>query len=75
DPRTLQAEAVLLDAYRHDVVTNALTGGHNELRRLLFTTCVKIGIIGGRFYVALTEDDEVVGTAAWYPPGADFLAE
>ncbi|KAF9445731.1 hypothetical protein P691DRAFT_762246 [Macrolepiota fuliginosa MF-IS2] len=52
-----------------------MVGGRHELRQLTFRACIRAGIVGGKFYVALTETDEVVGTAVWYPPGYDFLSD
>jgi hypothetical protein len=58
-----------------DNATRVIIGGRMELLRPFHRAGVRAGIVGGKFYVALTDEDEVVGTALWYPPGCDFLAE
>ncbi|KXN85260.1 hypothetical protein AN958_11554 [Leucoagaricus sp. SymC.cos] len=52
-----------------------MVGGRADLRRRNAKACIRAGIVGGKFYVALDENDKVVGTAVWYPAGKDFLAD
>ena len=50
-------------------------GGKEALKHLTYSTVVRATILAGQLHVALAADDRVVGTACWYPPGTDFLAE
>ncbi|KAF9256982.1 hypothetical protein L218DRAFT_845344, partial [Marasmius fiardii PR-910] len=59
-----------------DVVTEYLDGGRDDLRRMSFTTFVRATVVKGLFYVAIdTDSGKVIGTACWFPPGVDLLAE
>ncbi|KAF8987610.1 hypothetical protein BDQ17DRAFT_1548091 [Cyathus striatus] len=74
--RANEAIEVLLDAFKDDVIANSLVGGREELRRMTMTTVVRATIVGGQLYVAIDrETNAVVGTACWFPPGSDFLAD
>ncbi|KXN85269.1 hypothetical protein AN958_11563 [Leucoagaricus sp. SymC.cos] len=58
-----------------DPLANAMVGGRADLLSLNYRACARAAVVGGQFWVALTESDEVVGTAIWYPPGTDFLSD
>ncbi|KAF9002071.1 hypothetical protein BDQ17DRAFT_1426043 [Cyathus striatus] len=74
--RANEAISVLLDAFKDDVIANNLVGGREELRKMTMTTVVRATIVGGKLYVALDpEANVVVGTACWFPPRSDFLAD
>lgn len=42
---------------------------------MTFTMIIRATIVGGQLHVAVEGKDKVVGTAAWFPPGSDFLSE
>lgn len=58
-----------------DVIANNMVGGRDELKSITYSTIIRATIVGGLLYLAVDENDQVVGTACWYPPGSDFLAE
>lgn len=58
-----------------DPVANGVVGGEAALKHLTYSTVVRATILAGQLHVAVGADDSVVGTACWYPPGTDFLAE
>lgn len=53
-----------------------MTGREESLRTQTFRAIVSATIAGGQFWVALNQaTGVVVGTACWFQPGTDFLAE
>ena len=58
-----------------DVVSKTVVAGRDDLLELMYTSIIRAGAVGGQMHLALNEKDEVIGTACWFPPGADFLAE
>ncbi|EPQ55670.1 hypothetical protein GLOTRDRAFT_40769, partial [Gloeophyllum trabeum ATCC 11539] len=58
-----------------DPVARAMVGGRDDLRVQMHRAVVRATIVGGEMWIATTDDGRVVGTACWYPPGSDFLAD
>lgn len=47
----------------------------DDSRSMHHETTIRAAILGGLFYVAVDGDDKIVGTASWFPPGADLYTE
>lgn len=53
-----------------------MTGREERLREQTLRAIVSATIAGGQFWTAVNEATGlVIGTACWYPPKADLLAE
>ncbi|TDL15382.1 hypothetical protein BD410DRAFT_732815, partial [Rickenella mellea] len=57
-----------------DAVSVATVGGRGNLCPQMYRAIVRATVVGGEMHVAVDATGDVVGTAAWFPPGSDLFS-
>ncbi|KAF8195073.1 hypothetical protein BJ912DRAFT_164291 [Pholiota molesta] len=73
DEQLCQAVDLFHELMQHDRSAISISGGDRSLMRLQALTMLRACSLRGEYYTATNTDQELVGFAAWTPPGQDMF--